>query len=135
MVEARVCDMILYSDASCFVEPNILSPPPKALTFALLDIYLHRVDPVLKAIHRPTLRTLLLGRPNASLAQEALKSAVYFTALCTLDETECLEIVGLEKITAVTKFRLGAEIMLSRAGLLTARDLTALQAFVVYLVS
>ena len=133
--DTRNFDILLYSNAPCWVEPGILSPPPKALTFALLDTYLHGVDPVLKVTHEPSLRTLLLENANASLAQEALKFAIHFTTLSTLDEAECLEIVGVEKLEAVAKFRLGTEVLLSKAGLLTTRNLTVLQAFVVYLVS
>ena len=104
------------------------------MTFALLDIFQHRIDPILKLTHIPSLRTLLLGGPTFLSGQEALKFAVYFTAVCSLEENECLEIIGEEKSKTVATFRLGTEVLLSRASLLTTTDLTTLQAFILYLV-
>jgi len=41
----------MYGDSLCYVEPSVLVPPSKAVVFALLDLYLHRIDPILKFIH------------------------------------------------------------------------------------
>lgn len=133
--EAESFDILTYGDASCCVEPRLLAPPSKAVVFALLDIYMHRIDPILKVIHGPSLRTLLLENSVCEPAIEVLKSAIFFTALCTLEEQECIDIVGEAKSKTATKFRIATELSLSRANLLTARNLTVLQAFVIYLVS
>ncbi|MDI1486435.1 MAG: hypothetical protein OHK93_005663 [Ramalina farinacea] len=133
--EAESFDILIYGDASCCVEPSLLAPPSKAVVFALLDIYMHRIDPILKVIHGPSLRMLLLESSGGEPAIQALKSAIFFTALCTLEEQECVDIVGEAKSKTATKFQVATELSLSKAKLLTARNLTVLQAFVIYLVS
>ena len=128
-------DILIYGDSSCCVEPSLLIPPSKAVVFALLDIYMHRIDPILKVIHGPSLRVLLLENSACGPTIEALKSAIFFTALCTLEKQESIEIVGEAKGKTATKFRIATELSLSKANLLTGRNLTVLQAFVIYLVS
>ena len=128
-------DVLLYGDSSCSVEPSVLASPPRAVMFALLDVFLYRIDPILKVTHAPSLRTLLFDRPTSGPAPEALKFAVYFTTVCSLDENECLEIIGQEKVETLARFRLATEILLSRADLLSTTDLTVLQAFIIFLVS
>ena len=133
--EAESFDILIYGDSCCCVEPSLLAPPSKAVVFALLDVYMHRIDPILKVIHGPSLRTLLLENSACEPAIEAVKSAIFFTALCALEEQECIDIIGEAKSKTATKFRVATEFSLSRANLLTTRNLTVLQGFVIYLVS
>jgi hypothetical protein len=128
-------DILLYSDASCFVHPHVLESPPAAMVSELLEIYLHRVDRVFKVIHAPSLRTIILEDITITPAQEALKFAVFFTAVNSFDEQECLERFDSTKGVIGSRFQLAAEVFLSRAGLMVTTDLTALQAFVIYLLS
>jgi hypothetical protein len=60
---------------------------------------------------------------------------VFFTAMNSLDEQECLKRFNSTKGTIGSRSQLAAEVFLSRAGLMVTTDLTALQAFVIYLVS
>lgn len=87
----------MYDDSLCYVEPSVFSPPSKAVVFALLDFYMHRIDPILQAIHGLSLRTLLLENFAYTPAQEVLRFAVFFTAVCSLEENESNEIVGKQK--------------------------------------
>ena len=128
-------DILLYSDASYFVHPHVLEPPPVAMVSALFEIYLQRVDRLFKVIHTPSLRTVALEAITITPAQEALKFAVFFTATNSLDEQECLKHFNFSKAAVCNRFQLVAEVFLSQAGLLATTDLTALQAFVIYLVS
>ena len=128
-------NILLYSDASCFVHPHVLESPPAAIVLELLEIYLHRVDRVFKVIHAPSLSTMILEDTTITPAQEALKFAVFFTAVNSLDEQECLERFNLTKGAIGSRFQLAAEVFLSRAGLMISTDLMGLQAFVIYLVS
>ena len=128
-------DILMYGDASCLVAPYVLESPPKAIVSALLDIYLDRIDPVFKVTHTPSLHAILLEANNITPAQEALKSSVFFTAVNSLDEQECLQRFNSSKSALSGRFQLAAEVLLSRSGLLTTVDLTSLQAFVIYLVS
>jgi hypothetical protein len=106
-----------------------------ALVSDLLEIYLHRVDRGFKVVHAPSLSTIILGGITITPAQEALKFAVFFTAVNSLDEQECLKRFNLTKGAIGNRFQLAAEVFLSRAGLMVTTDLTALQAVVIYLVS
>ena len=134
-------DIVLFGVSSFAINPSIIEPPPESSIYILLNTYIRRVDPLYKIMHIPSLRTLLLAETNdlwnplSIAASDALRFAVYFTALCTLDETECQDIFHQDKIGIRDRFRLVAEIMLSRANLQTTRDITVLQAFAVYLVS
>ena len=123
------------------VNPALLEAPSTPILVALLDIFVYRVDSVLKVSHVPLLRSLLLSdgpvnpEPLKGPSYEALKFAVCFTAACTLSEAECRAIFVEEKVKVINKLRLATEVVLSRAEILTTSDFTVLQAFVIYLVS
>ena len=132
-------DMILFGASCCVVNPP--EALPKSTVTALLDIYVYRVDSILKISHMPALRNLLLSEerersdPFDCPSREALKFSICFTAICSLSDVEVRKMFMEKKDGILNRFRLAAEVMLSRAGLLTTSDLTVLQAFVIYLVS
>ncbi len=113
---------------------NGIASPPQAIIYALLDVYLHRVDPILKAVHAPSLRSFLLGESESRAEEEALRFAVYFAAVCSLEDDECRQILAEEKITSLNRFRSNTETFLAKGNLYTSANLIALQAFVIYLV-
>ena len=131
--------MILFGASCCVLNPP--EAPPKSIVIALLDIYIYRVDSILKVTHVPSLRSLLLSEEQEHSntfhhhSREALKLAICFTAVCTLSEVEIRDIFPEKKEKIMNRFRLATEVMLSRAELLTTSDITVLQAFVIYLVS
>ncbi len=133
--------MVLFGASSCVINPTLLEAPPKSVLTPLLDIYIYRVDSLLKVSHVPTLRSLLLPEDQALAgplgcpSREALKFAVCFTAVCTLTDAESQKMFMEEKAKTVNKFRVATEVMLSRANLLTTSEITVLQAFIIYLVS
>ncbi|GAB7352921.1 hypothetical protein MBLNU459_g3505t2 [Dothideomycetes sp. NU459] len=104
------------------------------------QVYLDHVDPVVKILHRPSLRKLLqhdstyLGYPEHHTSVIALSSAICYVATCSLSETECRDMFQTSKITVVTQYRQACETSLDRAEVLVTEDMTALQAFVLYLV-
>ena len=132
-------DMVLFGASCCVVNPP--ESPPKSIVITLLDTYIYRVDTVLKVSHVPSLHRFLLSEEQdcaKSLhrpSREALKSAICFTAVCTLTEAESRDIFMEEKGKVRNRFRQATEVMLSRADCLTTSDITVLQAFVIYLVS
>lgn len=128
-------ETLFYSDTSHLLGPDVLLPPPESVVMSLIDIYLHRVDPLFKVVHGPSLRELFSQDLNTiTLPQKALKSSVLFAAVSSLDEQECLQFLGSGKGSLSSRLQLASEISLSGAKLLTSTDLTALQAFVIYLV-
>jgi hypothetical protein len=134
-IQSQNFDVLLYGDASCFVQPHVLEPLPSEMVSELVDIYSYRIDQIFKVIHMPSLCGMLLEVDTITPAQEALKASILFTAVCTLDELECQQRFNLSRNSLSSKLQLVVEVQLSRAGLLTTTDLTALQAFVIYLVT
>ncbi|TVY39468.1 C6 finger domain transcription factor [Lachnellula occidentalis] len=127
-------DILLYSDAPCFVQPSVLELPPKTIVSALLDNYFRRVDPVFKVTHAPSLREVfLLDEDSLTPAQEALKFSVLFTSLCSLEEEECLPHLNCSRNSLIGRLQLAAEVSLSRTNLPTTTNLIVVQSFVIYL--
>lgn len=113
-----------------------LERPAPDMASWLLAVYRERFDPICKIVHWPTVYTTFSlqhhqGRlPELSVADQALESAIHFTALCTLQD---IEVNG--RSTLVEQYRARAEASLVRAGLLSSQSVVVLQAFVIYLVS
>ncbi|RAL16344.1 Zn(II)2Cys6 transcription factor [Aspergillus homomorphus CBS 101889] len=107
----------------------------------LCRVFLERVDPVVKILHRPTLCAFLLeGKPYLDyelehLAPTALASAVHYAASCSLLDDECTRAFGVSKASLVARYQREAELALGHADYLTTNDLTVLQAFVLFLVA
>jgi hypothetical protein len=115
--------------------------PDSVVTTQLSRIYLQQVDPIIKILHRPSLEKLLLheglylGYPNGHSAVSALTCAVAYSAACSMTENQCRSILHVEKGVLISACRKSCECAIEKAGLLTTRDMTVLQAFVLYLVS
>lgn len=107
----------------------------------LCQVYLRQVDPIIKILHRPSLSGWLehgesyLGYPEGHASTEALKSAVCYAAVNSMTERQCEEMYHRTKSDIVMEFRKACESTIERSGLLSTRDITVLQAFVLYLVS
>ena len=137
---AQTFDIVLFGSFSCAINPNITEEPAEPLVYALLSTYLQRFDPIFKVMHTQSLRTLMLAKqkevaePMVSPGWGALRFAIYFAAVCTLNEEECRDRFQENRGDISNKFRLATEVMLSRSNLQIARDFTVLQAFAIYLV-
>ena len=127
-----------------FYEPNqkvdLLSlHPTPAHMMALANFYFTRFDPVFKLLHRPSTLSFIyaMARDSSSMtrAQEALLFAIYFAAVTSVTEQECIKDFGEEKTTLVKRYRKGVETAFPNANFLETTDMTVLQALVIYLVS
>jgi len=97
----------------------------------LLDVYHERVHALFKVLHWPsTLALLDTSKDSDDIKLRALKSAIYFTSVCSLLDHE---LEGRRVI--LSQYRQRAEEAFIDAGLLTTTSLMVLQAFVIYLVS
>ncbi len=111
------------------------------MTSELCHVYLSQVDPIIKILHRPSLEKLLLhsGRylayPDGHASVEALSSAVLYSAASSMTEEQCRKLFQADKSSIVGSFRRACEVAIERSSVLTTRDITVLQAFVLYLVS
>ncbi|KAI9926865.1 hypothetical protein ASPWEDRAFT_72871 [Aspergillus wentii DTO 134E9] len=120
-------------------DPNL--PLDLRTRHQLVHIYLEKVDPVFKIIHRPSLSAFLLdGKPYLSYergdpAPTALSYALYYTSVCVIEEEKCLLLFGASKELVVPRFQKAAESALVQADFMTTNDLTVLQAYVLTLIA
>lgn len=128
--ETSSCDpnrMLFESSA----EGNISELLPNLDHFFLLKVYHERVHALFMVLHWPS-ALILLKVANAAedVGVRALRSAIYFTSVCSLQDHE------LEgRTTILAQYRQRAEQAFVDAGLLTTTSFMVLQAFVIYLVS
>lgn len=117
-----------------------LHPTPLQIVM-LSDIFFSRVDPLFKVLHRPTVEKFMsaaadnLDHITTGKGQEALMFAIYFAAVTSLSQKECLEFFHQEREILSIHYKYGIEAALANADLLNSMDLVTLQAFVLYLVS
>ena len=106
----------------------------------LCQIYLRQVDPIIKILHRPSLsKWMLEGQqylryPDGHPSVHAISSAVCYSAATSMPERQCQEMFQMEKARVVAECRKTCEAAIERSGLLSTRDITVLQAFILYLV-
>lgn len=119
----------------------LLQDDPKVISAKLCGIYIENVDPVIKILHRPSLvRWMIqggtyLGYSEDHTALEALRSAVFYSASVSMTDESCKNTFAVDKQSLAKACRTDCEMAISRSALLTSRDITVLQAFVLYLVS
>lgn len=107
----------------------------------LCQLFLQRIDPCFKILHRPSVSAFLLdGKPYLDYkpgheAPTALAHAIYYSAISCVEEDECWQIFQQSKSSMITKYRRECESALANADVVTTNDLTVLQAFVLSLVS
>ncbi|KAK4504439.1 hypothetical protein PRZ48_005355 [Zasmidium cellare] len=107
----------------------------------LYGVFLDQVDTVVKILHVPSLTLFMkhnepyLAYPRGHPAPAALRSAVLYSAACTMSEDRVHALFDTSKSEFVNKMREECEETLHRAGILHQQDVTCLQALVLYLVS
>ena len=123
-----------YTDAAL-----ALRPAP-AVCEKLCQVYLERVDPIVRVLHRPSLMDFLLhGKPyldyhDTDPVLDVLRSAVFFLAIVSLPEERCQSMFDTDRTSFIATYRLACEVALDRAQLVTTGDVTVVQSFVLYLV-
>ncbi|CEO60620.1 hypothetical protein PMG11_05237 [Penicillium brasilianum] len=107
----------------------------------LCEIYLYNVDPVFKILHAPTLRAFLrddqpyLDYDPDHIAPTTLAWAVYYAAVCTIDDSQCQILFGVDKKTITADLQRETEAALVKADFVTTNELTVLQAYVLSLLA
>lgn len=106
----------------------------------ICNLYLQRVDPIVKILHRPSLMDHFLhDRPylhynDSDPVVDLLKAAVLFITSATASEEQCRDVFTTPKTSLVAIHRMACEVFIDRVGLIDTEDVTVLQAFVLYLV-
>ncbi|KAF2136060.1 uncharacterized protein K452DRAFT_280562, partial [Aplosporella prunicola CBS 121167] len=117
------------------------APTVQAYRDKLCQVYLRQVDPIIKLLHRPSLTNWMLhglpylNYPPGHPSLEALGSAVCFSAASSMTENQCWTMFHTSRAGVVADCRRTCEAAIERSGLLATRDMTLLQAFVLYLAS
>jgi hypothetical protein len=105
----------------------------------LWDIYVDRADPFLKFVHLPTFWSSLLDAikhpQNVPKSLEALICAFYVTAIASLEEDECQELLGSSTMDVFPRYELAARRALTAAGIIYTSSTMTLSAYLIYLVS
>ena len=108
---------------------------------ALCQVYLDRVDPVFKIIHRPSIREFMiegkryLDYEPPNVAPVALACTVCYAAASSLSDDECQLLFGRSKDDIMSLYCRLSERTLAIADVVTTNDVTVLQAYVLILVS
>ncbi len=121
-------------------ELRLLHPPPAQLT-ALFYYFQKNIDPMAKILHIPSLRKLVMSAsanidaiPSGNYI-EALLFAMYYAAITSLTQEECLQNFHDGRNSLLARYRSGTESALSNADLLCTKEIGTLQALVIFLVS
>ena len=127
----------IFGYSSTMVNLKKLHPSPTQV-FILWEVFKENVDPMVRILHRPTARNIIMkassGTETLSKAAEALLFALYFSAVVSLDPAQCITLLGDTKETLINRYRFATEQALARANFMNSSSLMLLQAFVFFLV-
>lgn len=118
--------------------------PSEEQRVALFDIYFNDVDPLCKLLHRPTASVFIsrmedLFDPITHRAKfaslEAWSFAIYFVAVTSVTDAECMEMLGEDRGTLLARYKRCTEIALTDANFTNCTDIVVLQALTLNIVS
>jgi len=103
------------------------------------DIYVDRVDPLVKILHLPTFWPTLINAlqtpQEIPSSLEALVFAFYYATSSACEDSECQSVMGERQVTVSIRYKRAARQALINAGFLRTTNVITLQAFVLFLVS
>lgn len=127
----------IFSFSSQNVDLLSLHPIPVQIE-SYWQVYKERVDPLVKVLHIPTIEPTVLASAshlaNLSKSFEALLFAIYYGAVTSLSDQECLSKLGEERGLLLSRYRFGVEQALARANFLTTEEMMVVQAIVIFLI-
>lgn len=112
--------------------------PPLHILKKLWEIYIDRVDPLMKMLHLPSFwltMTSALENPHAMpKSVEAVIFAFYLATITSLDDSECYCLLGEQKAIISARYKIALRQTLINAAFLKTSSLMTLQAYVIFLV-
>ncbi|KAF2711841.1 hypothetical protein K504DRAFT_465575 [Pleomassaria siparia CBS 279.74] len=127
----------IFGFSSTSVDMLALHPPPERAR-QFWAIYKENVDPLVKVLHIPTIEPTLLDAfthpEKIPKGLECLMFAIYYGAVTSILDPECIEQWGEDRASLLQKYRFGLEQALARANFLYCDEMIILQAFVVFLI-
>ncbi|KAF2210913.1 hypothetical protein CERZMDRAFT_69136 [Cercospora zeae-maydis SCOH1-5] len=136
---ASSADLLICPPGSIFVMPGALPEPSPDVESQLYNIFFANIDPVFKLLHRPTILPFLnygndyLKLSAQALPNKALKAAIWFASVTSLQDTDCYGRFGVARSDLLARFRRHCDVALAQADLINASDLATLQAAVLYI--
>ncbi|KAI0450904.1 hypothetical protein F5B21DRAFT_489157 [Xylaria acuta] len=110
--------------------------PSVDLSMRLFQVFNDNVLPVTRIFHSPTLIRLfwsaVVSPDSVDKETEALLFAIYYSAVISIDPSQCANIVGAPRSVIVERYKFAAEQALARAKLLNTHSTLLLQAAVLY---
>lgn len=129
---------LIFASGPLDASPHMIHPQPVQI-FRLWQTFLDNVNPLVKILHTPTVQQLVLetsgNLKDVSKSITALMFAIYLSAVNSLSNAECENMVGHGKSVLLANYYLGSQQALINAGFLKSSDLVVLQAYVLFLVS
>jgi hypothetical protein len=114
-------------------------PPPVLSNINLREIYLDRIDPLVKILHRPTFWNVLTNgvrHPHdLSKSFQAVMFTFYLTTITALEEKECQKFFETQKSVIYTRYRRATRQALVNAGFLSTSSTMTLQVYAMFMVS
>lgn len=113
--------------------------PSSQTLFKIWEIYVDRADPLMKLLHLPTfwvsLTNALHDPHHISKSLQALIFAFYLVTISSLEEDECLRLLGGTKPDVFGRYKRTARKALIDAGFLHTSSPTTLRAYSLFIVS
>ncbi|KAG7418380.1 Bikaverin cluster transcription factor bik5 [Fusarium oxysporum f. sp. rapae] len=111
--------------------------PPMHLSVTLLNVFIENVLPLVHIFHMPTTEQWfwdsIVSLDTLDRNAEALLFAIYYSSVISMDDGQCLGVLGESRSTSLNKFRFAVEQAMARANLLNTQSLILLQAAVLFL--
>ncbi|KAL8695075.1 MAG: hypothetical protein Q9218_000353 [Villophora microphyllina] len=112
--------------------------PPQNQIIQLWEVFKENVEPLVKIFHRPcTEKTVMEAAKDLdhiSKPLEVMMFSIYFAAVTSLSDEQCMSMTGMDKESALKKYRFGFEQAMARAGFLGTTELVILQSFTIFLI-
>ncbi|KAG5762532.1 hypothetical protein H9Q72_009374 [Fusarium xylarioides] len=107
--------------------------------FRLWQVFVERVNPLTKLIHRPTMENLVINavanHTTVPDNHQALLFSIYLISVVSMTDEETETILNLNRDDAIRRFTRGAKVALTKVNLLINYDMVILQAFALYLMA
>ncbi|KAL7904560.1 fungal-specific transcription factor [Trichoderma velutinum] len=130
--------LLPFNDSLDASQPLELAHPPPAYILFIWQTYLDVVDPLIKIFHVPSVQRHVMsisqGRKIPDAATECLMFAIYYSTIISISAAKCRQELHEEKLVLLQRFRNGVEQSLRGINFWSSRNITVLQAFVLYLI-
>jgi hypothetical protein len=112
--------------------------PPEQQARQFWDKYKENVDPLVKVLHIPSFEPIFFDAvadfDGVCKGLEPMLFAIYYGAVTSTTNDECLESWGEDRTTLLQRYRFGLEQALARANFLYCDEIIILQAFIIFLI-